>query len=507
MATARFIDSFQPHSPDVLRARESQNAAERKAFNNAMSPILVNQSHRLGNANYYRLDEQAKAYRYWQYIGINKLMDRCAHEFPQVGIKTKIRPGKQSRLPEPTRQFLRRQYGYLQHLDDDLEPVAENHPLVELFRSVNPDDTWGEFLSETVMFLKLMGVFVWWLIPNGIRTARAPGGLPSQLMALPPQWITPKYNNDRTFRVWEVLPYADESMRFELPFEQLVIGKKKNPRSKALMDPYSPLQAAPAWVDNVESIEMARRAGFAGGINPDMILEMDPAIYDSPQPDVIERIKQRFMERAANIERRNGEPLLMPPGMKATKWSHTNKEMDFIESGNQTRDNNLALTGTPPVIAGVTSDYTRATADAATVVFCDHSVNPTLGFISGVATEKVASRFDPRLIVWFADTTPANAEFELKQDEADFRMGALDPDEQRQKRGRKPKGEPAYQSGYLPTGLSPLSEELQEKLMQEEQDRLAAQAEIEAANADEEDEDEEEAKPKKSKDGEDEAKK
>src|SRR5690606_12717997 len=104
------------------------------------------------------------------------------------------------------------------------------------------------------------------------------------------------------------------------------------------------------------------------------------------------------------------------------------KEMDFIESASQTRDNNLALTGTPPVIAGVSSDYTRATADAATVVFCEHTINPTLGFIAGVLTEKVASLFDPRLVVWFADCVPANAEFELKQDEADFKMGALTPD-------------------------------------------------------------------------------
>lgn len=461
MVSLRFVDSFQPHSPDVLRARSAQNAGERKAFADALAPVIVNQTERFGNSNYYKLDEQAKAYRYWQYIGINKVADRCAHEFPQVGLKTKMQAGKQSRLPRQARQHLQKQYGYLQHLDEDLEPVGENHPLVDLLSRVNPEDTWASFLFETVMYLKLNGIFVWWLIPNGFRTARAPGGLPSQLMVLPPQWLCPKYNPDRTFRAWEVLPYADESMRFELPFEQIVIGKKKNPRSKSLMDPYSPLSAAPAWVDNVESIEKARRSGFEGGVNPDMLIKLDPAVYDTPNKDIIERIKQRFMERAASIERRNGEPLLMPPGMDAVKWSHTNKEMDFIDSAAQVRDNNLALTGTPPVIAGVTSDYTRATADAATVVFCEHTINPTLGFIAGVLTEKVASLFDPRLVVWFADCVPANAEFELKKAEAEFKMGGRTPNEIRIASGLDPINEPAYESGYLPSSMAPLNEDLQ----------------------------------------------
>lgn len=473
MVSPRFVDSFETVSLDVLRARDSQNAAERKAFNTFLAPITVNQTQRFGNANYFRLDEQAKAYRYWTYIAINKISDRCAQQFPNIGLKTKRAKGQQSRIPITARQHLKKHYGrYLQRQDEDIEPLSETHPLHVLLQSVNPGETWGDFVSESVIHNGLMGVFTWWLIPNGFRTTRAPGGLPSQLMALPPQWVTPLYNEDRTFRCWEILPYADETMRFELPFEQIIIGKRKNPRSKALMEPYSPLQAAPAWIDNVESIERARRSGFEGGVNPDMLIELDPTVYDSPQPDIIARIKQRFMERAANLERRNGEPLLMPPGMKATKWSHTNKEMDFIDSAAQIRDNVLALHGVPPVVAGVTSDYTRATADAATVVFCDYTINPLLAFIAGVITEKLASLYDPRIVVWFDDCVPANAEFELKQDEADFQMGALDPDELRQKRGREPKGEPAYESGYLPHTLSPLNEDLQPEPLEAEDDPM-----------------------------------
>lgn len=486
MVAPRFIDSFETVSPDVLRARDAQNVAERKAFHSQVAPVIVPQSNRLGNSNYFQLDEQAKHYRYWSYIAINKVAERCARQFPQIGVK-KRGNGKQSRLPRETRQFLKRQYGWLQHLDEDLEPVAESHPLVRLFAEVNPGDTWGEFLFETVLHIKLMGVFTWWLIPNGFRTQRAPGGLPAQLMALPPQWVTPEYNEDRTFRAWEILPYADESMRFELPFEQLVIGKKKHPRSKALLDAYSPLQAAPGWIDNVESIEMSRRAGFQNGVNPDVLVELDPQFYEVPDKDIIERIKQRFMERTRGVERRSGEPLIMPPGMKASKWSHTNKEMDFIESAAQIRDNVLALHGVPPVVAGVTSDYTRATAEAANVVFCDHEINPLLSFIAGVITEKLASLYDPRLVCWFADCVPSNAEFELAQDEADFKMGAIQPDEIRQKRGREPMGEPAYESGYLPVGLSPMNEDLQPEPLPEEMggDVVEGEEETDEGGADE----------------------
>lgn len=459
MVSPRFGEQFETVSPAVLRARESQNVAERRAFNDALSPVLIPESQRLGNVNYFKVDEQVKQYRYWTYIAVNKIAERASQQFPQIGIKRKM-AGQRSRVGRQVRQHLLGQ-GYLQNFDDDLEPAPESHPLVELLRTVNPGDTWGEFLTETVLFLRLTGAFVWWLIPNQFRTERAPGGLPAQLMVLPTQWVTPQYDDQRRFRAWEVLPYADESMRFELPFEQLVIGKYKNPRSKALMDPVSPIQQAPDWIDNIERIEKARKAGFANGVNPDVLVEIDPAHYAEPDKDLLARIKQRFMERAANLTSRNGEPMLMPPGMTAKPWSVTNKEMDFMSSADQVRDNTLALHGVPPVIAGVTSDYNRATSEAATVVFCDYTINPLLSFVAGVLTEKVASLYDPRLVAWFQDCVPSNVEFELQQDEADFRMGAIGPDEIREKRGREAKGEAAYETGYLPTSMSPLDEDLQ----------------------------------------------
>lgn len=454
----RFCDVFEPKTPEEFRA---QDIGERRAFQKKIGPILMNERDRWrGNRNWSRITEQLNSYRYWNYIAVDKIAGRCAQQTPHVSIRTKT-TGRQfaQGYGAKTVQHLKTVYGFLQHSTDDLAPVAETHPLAELLLRVNPENTWGEFCGDTVRSLRLTGQFYWWLIPNSFRTETAPNGLPAELWLLPANWVSQEFWPNGEFKHWWVAPYGDESRGFDLPFEQVISGKYRNPADPS--EAFAPTQAGAAWIDNVESIEKARRAGFANGVNPDLIIEMDAEHYADPSDTLLERIKERFQQRVSGVELRSGEPLISPPGTTVKPWSHTNKEMDFTESADQMRDNSLAIQGTPPVIAGVTADYTRATADAANVVFCDHVVNPTLAFIAGVATEKLAILYDPRIVIWFSDCTPANAEFELSQTEAHFRMGARTPNEIRTSAGMDAMADETYDSGYLPGGMAPLNESLQ----------------------------------------------
>lgn len=398
-----------------------------------------------------KMREQVRAYRYWNYVAINRIADRCAGETPQFGYVTTRRDGDQRQIGQLTRQHLQRHYGVLQHAEQDMEPLPDSHPMCELFQRVNGEDSYGEFLFETIMMWKLTGQFFWWVIPNGM-------GLPAELWVIPSQWVSPRYAKSGQLVAWEIRPDNGRAGTMELPPNEVLQGKFKSPRSK--VDGHSPLEAAPRWTDNVEAIEQSRGHAFANGTNPDLWLELDKDKYPDPAPDVLTKIKEKFLRRAGGFHR-TGEPLITPPGVIPHKWSNTPKEMDFGTSATQARDNALALHGVPPVVAGISSDYTRATADAAAAVFCEVTINPLLTRFAGIVTEKLACRWDARIRMWFHDCVPDDSDFKLRQQEAAFKMGGWFPNDQRVAMGLEPIDDPRYNTGYLPAGQSPLNDDLQ----------------------------------------------
>lgn len=453
----RFVDTYSPRSSGGFMGQAASG------YSASVAPLFVDQFAVDGTRRDWRkIDEQTRHYTYWNYVATNRICDYAGGLSPEVGVNRKKagQVGKGNNLDPRQRAHLQRVYGWQKPVVDNLEPAPETHPLVTLLDDVNPEDAWSEFLFELLMDWRITGYFYIWAIPNGF-------GLPAELWIIPPHWITPKYSESGKLLHWRVVPDGDERRARDIPADQIIEGKRKNPRSKR--EAYSPLQAGSHWIDNVEQIEMSRRAGFANGVNPDIILQLGEQ-YSKPTEGELRKLKEKFMLRSANLVKRMGEPVISPPNVKVEKWSNTPREMAWTESAAQARDNNLALHGVPPVVAGVTSDYTRATAEAALVVFCEFTINPELRRLANILTEKLATRFDPRLVIWFPDCTPENAEFELKALEAHFKMGGVTSGEVRESAGREPIDGPLYETGWIPAGMSPLNEDLQPEPIDDETD-------------------------------------
>jgi phage portal protein BeeE len=395
-----------------------------------------------------RATDQVKHFTYWNYVGVRLICDRASEPFPMLSFTASKPISTAGKISTPQRQYLQQHYGWLQSAQDDLNPLPENHVFQELLNNPNPDDTWNEFAYEHFLFLNLTGKVYWWVIPNGF-------GLPAQIIVIPTQWVWPDYDRNGFLYQYTITPIGTTVSSFTIPEDQIIVSRLKSPWNK--QDGYAPLSAAKRWSENVESIESSRWHSFRNGANPDLIVKLGEK-YADPSDDVLTRIKEKFMRRASGVTK-SGEPLVVPPDIEIDHWSHTPREMDYTASGDQSRDNNLALHNVPKVLAGITTDVNRATVEAAEVIFCGAKINPQLRHFAGTLTW-LARRFDPRIRVWYPDVTPKNAQQELLEDQADFAMGALTPDERRQKRGREAIGEPAYESGYLPAGLSPLAEEL-----------------------------------------------
>lgn len=403
-------------------------------------------------------------YSYWNYIAISIKATRCAAVRPIVAKGTRKKTGKSKQgfrdFSTSERLHIRNSYPWIMQKFEDLQPVEADHPLQRLLEDVNPQDCYQEFVTELFLFWELCGEFYLWVIPSGL-TMQTGYRLPSQLWVIQNQQVSREIADPNTGLVAKYLlntPGSLEGSR-EIDALDIIKGIHKSPFSKRTG--FSFVQAAPLWNRNQTSVESARSQTFTNGINPDVFFALDRETYGHGDLAVktLDLIREQIEQRHGG---RFSGAIPLPPGVTPHKLSHSPREMDFASSSDQIRDQVLALHGVPKTVAGITDDVNRATVEGANVVFCENVINPRLSLLGGILTEKLARRYGDDLVIYFPCCTPESADHELKEQSADFQFGALTPNERRALRGREPMRGPAYESGYIPSSVLPLSEELQQ---------------------------------------------
>lgn len=436
MLPPRFIDTVQMADP-ALKGSGSNNPA---AWSQVTSTPFSS-SDDVGIAT-----QLTRRYTYWNYIAISRIAERMAQTFPCIGLPVVTRGTP--RMSQSARTWLTQRYGWETFAapDMDVNPLPDAHPFVSLMKRVNPRDTWQEFIADLVTQWELTGRYYLWLVPNGL-------GLPAEMWVLPTAWVNRVYAKSGALTSYEIIPQHGSWWERFLPPEEVVCGEYRSP-----LDPneaWSSLRAAPHWAEANENIERSRSAHFRNGVLPDLIVQLDREIYGNPNDDVIKRIKERLIQRTAGVAR-HGEPYIIPAGVKVDKWSNTPKEMDYADSAVQIRDNELAKTGTPAVVAGVTKEYNRDTAESAFEVWCEVILNPKFRRLAGVFQKHIAARFDERILVYYLDCRPRNAQMRLEELTALADRGGLWPNEFRQEIGLPRVELPGYDTGYLPASFQPI---------------------------------------------------
>lgn len=408
----------------------------------------------MGSPRFALKKKEALHYKLWLYVAIRRICDRGKQIEPMVGVfGNNPRIGQSFVTRQKDRDHLAANYGWVRQTDE-FTPAPETHPLVQLIEEPNSVDTFSEIIDETLMHWKIHSEFYWWT-PTNIF------GVPYQWWVVPPAWVNEVWNKETKELVgYKIEPDGDSSRGQFVDREMMAHAQAKNPLSKT--QPVSAIDAGRLWITNSEAIEITRKKHFDNGPNPSLILKLMDAKYQNPDPDELDEIKRRFISRTGGLYRA-GEPVVIPHGMDIEKWTHTVQEMSYPQSAEQLRDCELALMGVPNVVAGISKDYNRATADAANFVFCEVTMNPLMAMIGQRAT-KMARKMDKRLTVWFPDCTPQNVEHELKEQQADFDMGALTPDERRSHRGRRELAIPESQTTYIRVGYNPLAVDMRPEL-------------------------------------------
>lgn len=453
MPSSKFFDSYIPASPRMRQ--QAGDPAEMFGGDQASGLLGFSSSSKT------RKGDEVDAYTLYNYLAVTRIAMRGSQQFPIMG--TVVKTDRQQSTPKRTiklsirdKEWIRRQYGaaIFQSLNEEIEPLPENHPMMELFRTVNPQDWWASFLFELLLFLELTGEAFVWMVPSGFRTENAPNGLPVQLWVIPTQWIEILYEKSGALKVYRVTPNGDPRKKKDLPPHEVLHIMMKNPRNKNRG--FSPSTAGGPWLDANQAIEESKFHTFRNAITPSVWIKILEEGNIDPDDPVLERIKRRWMQRAAGIIKAR-EPVVIPPQFDVDATPNFKpKEMDYENSTPAVRDDILALRGVNKFIAAYTEGMNRAQVETALVHFCSLVINPKLAMVAGAFQEKLAPLFDPNIRMWFPDCSPEDRRALLEEFKARFSMGAVDPNEVRVEFGAEAKDDPDYDTGYVPGGLVPL---------------------------------------------------
>ncbi len=381
--------------------------------------------------------EQVRAFKNWVYVAVNKIAETISAHPPNVSYVRGHGAQPISEDGEDTFKNVAGRHRFLPHsvkqkaltplqAHEELEAVPDNHPLLRLLKNPNDPDVSADFWYETILFLLLTGNCYWWMPRN-----RA--GLPCALWVVPSHWVWPIMGKTRTIEAYEVRPIEGNYVRRELPPEDVIHFRLKNPISK--IDGFGPLIAGANWADTDSTINRARSQSYRNGPLPHIAVEFD-SNFNDPGDDTLRRIEAKWLARLSGQDNA-GRPIFIPPGMKVKPLTIEPNKMLFGPVGDQMRDNILGLFGVPVAMVNSTN-MTYGGQRAAQYGFYSETVNPKLHFLGQVITEKLAWRYDSTLRVWWEDKSPSDPEVLDKRITTAGMFGAITPNQIRNLYGWEP---------------------------------------------------------------------
>jgi HK97 family phage portal protein len=370
-------------------------------------------------AGWWREDavEQLRHYQSWVYAAVNAIAQEVARQRPFIWLNTG-------------------------QADHEQTPLPQAHPLIRLLERPNPWMTPWELWYLTVLYLELTGNCFWHVsTPAGARS-------PAELWIVPTPWARIIPDAATYVKAYEVAAPGAPAEIFA-PHEIIHL---KYPNPLDVHYGLSPLQANALSVDANTELQKSRYQTFLAGQRPGVVLQTEQTLSENTVRRLEEKIQGRFAGRD-NWHR----PLVLEQGLKASPWTLSPAEMDYLNSSRMTRDEIFGLFRVPPPIAGIVENMGLG-ADiwhGARVMFCEGTVQPKLDLIGQALTRDLASRYGQHVVISFPDCSPRNQEQRRKDDELDARLGLRTYNEIRKARGLEP-----YANAKFDEPMVPRSEEL-----------------------------------------------
>jgi HK97 family phage portal protein len=347
--------------------------------------------------------EQVNHFNSWVYAAVNAIAQEIAQQHPHV-----LRTTSTNKVNDPL-------------------PVT--HPFAALLDNPNPWMTRWSLWYLTSVYLELTGNCFWYLSSTA--------GRPSEIWVIPSQWVRVITDTRQLIRGYEVqAPGASAEIFDDSEIMHLMYP---NP-----MDPFwglSPLQAAATSVDANTELNQARYDQFANGFRPGIQLTTEQQLSDV----TVERLETQITTKHGS--RKNWQrPMVLEQGLRASPWTLSPAEMDYLNSSKISRDEILAIYRVPAVMLGIVENVGLG-GDiwfGAKMLFCSGTIQPKLELIGQAIAKHLGPRFGNSLDVKFPKCSPTDEAARRADDELDERTGIRSVNEIRKARNLEPWPEPEY---------------------------------------------------------------
>lgn len=375
--------------------------------------------------------QQVLQYRHWTYIAVRAIAEEIAGQPPLVAYRRSAAEVSAKGLHAKVLPRYRRKSAMARIAShEELEPADSSHPLARLLANPNEPDTSETFWQRTVINAELTGNAYWWAIENK-------AGRPCELWVLPSHWVWPSPNrrSESLVDFYDIRPYgASSSGSLTLSADEVI--HIPYPGAITPFDGWSPLSAGAEWVDIASSMDASRWASFKQGIWPGLILEL-AADMEDPDDATIARLYARLEQRFRG-ELNTDKPMILSPGAKVADRTRPPRDMEFVQGSDQMRDWVLALHRVSKTIAGITEEVNRASMETAAANFARWTIRPKVRLIDGIATEKLAKRFDEALVIYHEDPAAPDPAAETERITKLVGAGIMTPNEARAELGMPP---------------------------------------------------------------------
>jgi len=405
----------------VKRTGDGQRSVPVRRSDERIAELLA-APYQLSYPGWWRDDhtEQLRNYQSWVYAAVNAIAQEIAMQRPFLYVST----------------------GQAQH---EQLPLPHTHPLVRLLADPNPWMTPWELWYLTVVYLELTGNCYWYT--PALRLGAVRLRVPGELWIVPTPWVRIVPDPRDYVRAYQVSPPVGPPVLFEP--EEIIHLKYPNPLD--LHYGLSPLQANALTIDANTELQKSRYQAFHAGQRPGIVLQSDQQLNEPTVRRLEEKLQARFGGRE-NWQR----PLVLEQGLRASPWTLTPAEMDYLNSSKMTRDEIFGLFRVPPPIAGIVENMGLG-ADiwfGARVMFCEGTIQPKLALIGQALTRDLGRRYGADIVISFPPCSPRNQDQRRKDDALDARMGLRTYNEIRRGRGLEPYPDARFDEPILPPNLT-----------------------------------------------------
>jgi HK97 family phage portal protein len=320
---------------------------------------------------------------------------------------------------------------------EQVEEVLD-HPLLSLFRAVNPTHNAHDLWELTALYQEVHGSAYWHLSFDSL-------GVPDAIWVLPSQNVQPVREPDS---VQLVDYYAVQTRPGTL---RIAPGEVIHFRCPDPRDPYgpglSPLRAAYEHATMSSEFLAYKRSVWVNNALPSVILSPDEIISEEER----DRLEAAWLQKFARGG--NGRVLVAESSLSVDVVNPSLGDLAALAEAGATKEEIANVFGVP--LAFLTTQTNLANLQAAEHQHAALTIRPRLCRRDEKINEQLIPLYDPtgRLFVASDDPTPRNQEQQLAQDEADLRCGVRTINEVRAGRGLPPVA--WGEKPWLPVNLAP----------------------------------------------------